>query len=233
METGTTAEGRGDTRTALVEVAAHLLREQGPGAVTTRAVAQAAGVQAPAIYRLFGDKDGLLDAVAEHVLATYVADKVLVRDDGDPITDLRAAWETHISFGLANAALIGLLIDPARPRSPAAAAGLEVLQARVRRLAETGRLRVAERRAVQLIHAAGTGAVLALLSVPPSERDLGLPEAMFEAVMASILTDAPAPPEDGVIAAAVSFRTVVPNLPNLSEVERALLAQWLDRAADN
>src|ERR1700677_3669653 len=51
------------TRENLVEVAARLLREQGAAAVTTRAVALAAGVQAPAIYRLFGDKDGLLDAV--------------------------------------------------------------------------------------------------------------------------------------------------------------------------
>ena len=52
-----------------MEVAARLLREQGAAAVTTRAVAMAAGVQAPTIYRLFGDKDGLLDAVAEYVLA--------------------------------------------------------------------------------------------------------------------------------------------------------------------
>ncbi|WP_338419811.1 TetR family transcriptional regulator [Streptomyces klenkii] len=36
--------------------------------MTTRAVAAAAGVQAPAIYRLFGDKDGLLEAVAEQRL---------------------------------------------------------------------------------------------------------------------------------------------------------------------
>jgi AcrR family transcriptional regulator len=36
----------------------------GRRAVTTRAVAAGAGVQAPTIYRLFGDKDGLLDALA-------------------------------------------------------------------------------------------------------------------------------------------------------------------------
>ena len=43
--------------------------------MTTRGVAEAAGVQAPAIYRFFGDKDGLLEAVAEHVMATYVSAK--------------------------------------------------------------------------------------------------------------------------------------------------------------
>jgi len=43
--------------------------------VTTRSVALAAGVQAPTIYRLFGDKSGLLDAVVEHGFASYMARK--------------------------------------------------------------------------------------------------------------------------------------------------------------
>jgi AcrR family transcriptional regulator len=214
-----------------VKVAAQLLREQGAAAVTTRAVAQAAGVQAPTIYRLFGDKDGLLDAVAEHVFAAYVADKVLVEDGDDPIADLRAGWDTHIGFGLANAALFALLTDPGRGTpSPAAAAGLKVLRARVRRVAAIGRLRVAERRAVELIHAAGTGAVLTLLSMPPEERAPDLADAMYDAVMQAILTDVPALAEDNTIAAAVAFRTVVPRLSMLTDAERALLSQWLDRA---
>jgi AcrR family transcriptional regulator len=222
---------RPETRANLVEVAAQLLREQGPAAVTTRAVAQAAGVQAPTIYRLFGDKDGLLDAVAEHVFATYVAGKTLTPDSGDPIADLRAGWDMHVGFGLANAALFGLLTDPSRgTRSPATAAGLEVLRGRVHRVAAIGRLRVAERRAVELIHAAGTGAVLTLLSMPLADRDLGLADAMYDAVMQSILTDVPALAEDNTTAAAIAFRTVVPKLPMLTDVERALLSEWLDRA---
>jgi AcrR family transcriptional regulator len=223
---------RRETRENLVEVAARLLREQGAAGVTTRAVALAAGVQAPAIYRLFGDKDGLLDAVAEHVLAVYVADKALATGSGDPVADLRAGWDTQISFGLANAALFGLLTDPGRSaRSPAAAAGAEVLRARVRRVAAIGRLRVAESRAVDLIRAAGTGTVLTLLSMAPPDRDPGLADAMYEAVMQTILTDAPALPDEGVTAAAVTFRTVVPDLATLSGAERALLSEWLDRAS--
>ncbi|CAM3356848.1 TetR/AcrR family transcriptional regulator [Kibdelosporangium persicum] len=225
--------GRLRTRAAIVEVAAQLLHEQGAHAVTTRAVAQAAGMQAPTIYRFFEDKDALLDAVAEHVFATYVAGKTSVEDSGDPIADLRAGWDTHIGFGLANAALFGLLTDPRREtRSSAAAAGLEVLRARVHRVAATGRLRVAERRAVELIHAAGTGAVLTLLSIPPEDRDLGLADAMYEAVMRSILTDVPPLPEDGTTAAAVAFRAIAPTLPMLTNAERALLSEWLDRAGD-
>jgi AcrR family transcriptional regulator len=228
------SETKSDPRVSLVEVAARLLREQGPAAVTTRGVAQAAGVQAPTIYRLFGDKDGLLDAVAEHVFATYVEGKALVADSGDPIADLRTGWDTHVGFGLANAALFGLLTDPGRStRSPASAAGLAVLRARVHRVAAIGRLRVPERRAVELIHAAGSGVVLTLLALPPHERDLDLADAMFEAVTRSILTDAPALTGDDPTAAAVAFRTLVPGLPGLTGTERALMAEWLDRSTSH
>ena len=85
------------------------MREQGARAVTTRGVADAAGVQAPTIYRLFGDKDGLIDAVAEHVMATYVATKTVAGDAGDPVAELRTGWRMHIDFGLANPELYALL----------------------------------------------------------------------------------------------------------------------------
>ncbi|UQU66528.1 TetR/AcrR family transcriptional regulator [Couchioplanes caeruleus] len=224
------AEVRPKTRTHIVEAAAQLLREQGAGALTTRAVAQAAGMQAPTIYRFFADKDALLDAVAEHVFATYVAAKSAAGDDDDPIAGLRAGWQRHIEFGLANAALFGLLTDPTRGGpSPAAAAGLEVLRARVHRVAAIGRLRVPERRAVELIHAAGTGAVLTLLATAPEQRDPGLADAMYDAVTRAILTDVPALPAADAAGAAVAFRAYVPELPQLTGTERALLAEWLDR----
>jgi AcrR family transcriptional regulator len=231
VETRPASASRQKTRARIVEVAAQLLREQGAPAVTTRAVAQAAGMQAPTIYRFFEDKDALLAAVAEHVFATYVAGKSLVEDSGDPVADLRAGWDLHIGFGLANAALFGLLADPGRgARSPAAAAGLDVLRARVHRVAAAGRLRVPERRAVELIHAAGTGAVLTLLSAPPEDRDPGLADAMYEAVMRSILTNVPMLPAGSPTAVAVAIRAVAPELPMLTEAERALLSEWLDRS---
>ncbi|MGH3177698.1 MAG: TetR/AcrR family transcriptional regulator, partial [Streptosporangiaceae bacterium] len=83
---------RDRTRAQLVEVAAELLATQGPDAVTTRSVALAAGVQAPAIYRLFGDKNGLLDAVVEHGFVSYVARKLPAGADADPVEGLRAGW---------------------------------------------------------------------------------------------------------------------------------------------
>jgi len=232
------SRSRDDTRARIVAVAASLLQEHGPTAVTTRGVAEAAGVQAPAIYRHFGDKDGLLDAVAEHVMATYVSVKAAVVEaasaqDIDPLEDLRAGWDTQMEFGLANPALFRLLSDPDRMLpSPAARAGRQVLESRVRRVALTGRLRVSERRAVALIQAAGTGTIHTLLATPADQRDAGLAESMYDAVLREILTDAPETPADPITAAAVAFRAVAPRLNMLSHAEHQLLTEWLDRAID-
>jgi AcrR family transcriptional regulator len=232
MTTADTTGTRDDVRAAIVDAAARVLREQGVRAVTTRGVAQAAGVQAPTIYRLFGDKDGLLDAVAEHVMATYVAakaDTASADDPTDPVAALRAGWRTHVAFGLANPELFALLHSPARADSPAAAAGLRVLRARVRRIAAAGLLRGDEERAVRMVHAAGTGAVLALLAAPPAHRDHGLAEAMFDAVAAQVLAAAPAASGADVVPLVVAFSTAVPDLPALTAAERALMGEWLAR----
>ena len=83
------ASSRDRTRAQLVEVAAGLLATEGPDVVTTRSVALAVGVQAPTIYRLFGDKSGLLDAIVKHGFASYLAAKHPVGTDADPVQGLR------------------------------------------------------------------------------------------------------------------------------------------------
>jgi AcrR family transcriptional regulator len=232
---GEVIKSRADIRAAIVEAAAGLLRDSGPGAVTTRAVAERAGVQAPTIYRLFGDKDGLLEAVAEHVMATFVADKAAraaaaTAADVDPLDDLRASWRKQIEFGLANPAVFRLLSDPERALNSAAARmGRQILSERVHRLAAAGRLRVAEPHAVDLIQAAGVGTIQTLLATPQERRDPALSEAMMEAVLGRILTHTPTEVSDGTLATAVALRALAPQLPALSNAERRLLVEWLDR----
>ena len=233
------ANVRTDTRSRVVEAAACLLREVGPSAVTTRGVAEAAGVQAPAIYRMFGDKDGLLEAVAEHVMSGYVATKAAGVQAAeaaqvDPLDDLCAGWNAQIAFGLANPTLFRLLSDPDRVRgSAAASAGLRVLQERIRRVAAGSRLRVTEQRAVNLVQAAGIGAIQTLLATPPDDRDPGLADAMLEAVLGQILAD-PGPrgeeTDRTAFTATVAFRAVAPELDSLTAAERHLVVEWLDRA---
>jgi AcrR family transcriptional regulator len=222
---------RDRTRAQLVEVAADLLAAQGPAAVTTRSVALAAGVQAPVIYRIFGDKNGLLDAVVQHGFESYLAGKAPVDGGDDPVRSLRAGWELHVGFGLANPELFRLMNTALRtPDGRAiAAVGQGILRARVHRVAEAGRLRVTERRAVDLIHAAGTGVVFTLIDQDEADRDTGLADTAWEAVCAAILTDAGTAAVPSPAAAAVTLHAALPDLTALSPTERALLGDWLDR----
>jgi len=224
---------RDRTRAHLVRVAAELLAAAGPDAVTTRSVALAAGLQAPAIYRLFGDKTGLLDAVVEHGFTSYMASKQLDRDC-DPVRSLHDGWQLHIGFGLANPELFRLMNTALRtPQGRAAAAtGAGVLRARVHRVAEAGRLRVSERRAVELIQAAGTGVVFTLIDQAAEERDDTLAGTAWDSVCASILTQASTAATGGPRVAAVTLRAALPDLTALSAAERALLGDWLDRIAE-
>jgi AcrR family transcriptional regulator len=224
---------RDRTRAQLVQVAAELLATEGPDAVTTRSVALAAGVQAPTIYRLFGDKNGLLDAVVEHGFASYMAQKPPVGTDADPVAGLRAGWELHVGFGLANPELFRLMYTALRtPEGRAiAATGTGVLQARVHRVAEAGRLRVTERRAVELIHAAGTGVVFTLIDQAEDERDDALADTAWQSVCATILTGQDTAAGTGPATAAVTLRAALPDLTALTPAERTLLGDWLDRIA--
>jgi AcrR family transcriptional regulator len=220
-------------RARIITAAARLLAESGREAVSTRAVSAAAGVQAPTIYRLFGDKQGLLDAVAAHGFAAYLNEKTDLTPSGDPVEDLRTGWDLNIGFGLANPALYALMYGEPRPDAtpPAALAAAEVLAAHIHRIAEAGRLRVDEERAAQLVHAVGGGTALALIATPEDRRDLTVSDLAREAVIAAIITDAPALAVPGPAGAAVALRAVLPQTSALTANERSLLKEWLDRIA--
>ncbi len=223
-----------DNRERIVSAATELLHEGGRAAVSTRAVCARAGVQSPTIYRLFGDMDGLLDAVAAHGFATYLAGKTARGAIADPVDELRAGWDQHVEFGLAQPDLYLLMYgEPplGGPPPAAAVAGMAVLGERIRRIAEAGRLRVPQDRATALVHAAGSGTTLTLISTPPDRRDPGLSELAREAVIAAITADAPAAAASGPVAAAVALRARLPEVETLSPAEQALLADWLDRIA--
>jgi len=225
--------GRDEARVRILTAATELLASGGRDALTTRAVAAAAGVQAPTLYRLFGDKSGLLDAVAEHGFALYLREKEVRALGPDPVEDLRVGWDLHIGFGLANPAIYSIMYGYPHVgvRPPTAVAAEQILKAHIRRIAVAGQLRVSEERAAQLVHAAGNGAVLAMLAMPESGRDLGLSVTAREAVIAAITTGAPAIENRAPATAAIALRAVLPTATILSAGERLLLQELLDRLA--
>ncbi len=113
-------------------------------------------------------------------------------------------------------------------------AGVALLEERVHRVALAGRLRVAEPVAVDLLHAAATGALLSTIRRPAADRDRVLVDVMREAVLERILTPPPggrARREPGLVERAVALRAHVADADRLSTGERTLLAEWLDRIA--
>jgi AcrR family transcriptional regulator len=231
---------RAITKDRIVRSAAALLAEGGREAVSTRSVAAAAGVQAPTIYRLFGDMQGLLDEAAAFGFSEYLRSKV-AREivDEDPVEDLRRGWDLHVGFGLDNPGFYRLMYTGHGPEPAAAREGAEMLRGLVRSIAEAGRLRVGVEHAAGMIHAAAMGVVLSLIAAEPGDRDPALSEATREAVLAAITTDGPGDETtegDALERAAnraVALKAVLPGAEaGLTSGERALLSEWLDRIAD-
>ncbi len=219
-------------RERIIAAGARILAAGGTDALTTRAVASAAKVQAPTIYRLFGDKEGLLVAVAEDGIAKYIARKRGHAAKTDPLEDLRFGWDLNVEFGLENPAIFSILSSQTRPElSRAASGGLDVLQRRIKNLAAAGLLRVTEERAVNLVRAGGSGTVLALLSMPEGERDPGLSVAAREAVIAAITSTRPSVRPSGFAGAAIALRASLTEAAPLSAGERHLLTELLERLA--
>jgi len=77
------------TRAALLEAAERLVAEGGPGAVSVRAVADAAGTSTRAVYSLFGSKEGLVvDALARDAFAVLYREIDALVETEDPAADL-------------------------------------------------------------------------------------------------------------------------------------------------
>jgi hypothetical protein len=65
--------------------------------------------------------------------------------------------------------------------------------------------------------------------MPTHERDAGLSNATREAVIAAVVTDGPAPEQPSLAPVATTLRALLPGAGGLTEGERRLLAEWLDR----
>ncbi len=231
-----------DPHDRILQAAARLLTEGGREAVSTRSISSAAGVQAPTIYRQFGDMQGLLEAVVRQGYDTYLVSHQERETDQDPVEDLRRGWNLNVDFGLANPDLYMLMYGTPRPGAshPAAAKLRDVLLGLVRRVAEAGRLRVSIERAVDMLHAAGVGVVLALIAQGDASRDLTLSVATREAVLTAIISDAhtastnsrPSLRSDLTRFAVALKALLAEDAHPFTKAEYALLDEWLTRFID-
>src|ERR1044071_7343516 len=98
-----------DVRAAMIAAAEEQLVT---GEIATRAVCEEVGVTQPVLYRLFGDKNGLLDAVADAAFEQYARRKQDLEVTDDPVADLYAGWNDHMAFAAENPSLYQLMFTP-------------------------------------------------------------------------------------------------------------------------
>jgi len=224
-----------ELRQRLVLAAATQLVQSQDGDVATRAVCEAVGVSQPVLYRLFGDKRGLMAAVADHGYQRYLDRKAAQPVTDDSLADLRAGWDDHMDFARSNPALYRLMFSPDPLAEPAARGRVfDLLVATLDRLAADGLLGVAPRHAAQAILSANVGIALNQIAQPELYDDPDLSHRVRDGIFATLLVDAPPPrPGTPLSSAALQLAAQLDQAPpaELAAEELALLRRWLDRLA--
>jgi AcrR family transcriptional regulator len=221
------------TRRQILEVAAGILEREGAQAVSTRSVAAAAGIRAASLYQLFGDKDGLLAALAMHAFDIYLAEKNSLAHTDDPVDDMRRGWDIHVDFGLRHPAFYLLMYGTDRPghRPPAADEAHELLLRFLNRVAAAGCLRVPSALAAHLCLAAVTGVTLTLIGAPAEDRDPEISARMRDTLIDSLTTNQPAARDPGLASRALALEAALTAADGASSplrpAETALLRDWL------
>lgn len=139
------ASARPQVREALLAAARDELTDHGHAGISLRAVARRAGVSHAAPKHHFGDRGGLLTAVAaegfDGLTAALTAAADELDSDEGPAVRLAALGRAYVGFGLRHPALFDLMFRPAElhPDNPALAAArrgaLGVLSAAVTQVA--------------------------------------------------------------------------------------------------
>ncbi|WP_235214529.1 TetR/AcrR family transcriptional regulator [Rhodococcus opacus] len=233
----TTKSVAGNARDRLLKAAAQLLDEAKGKPVSTRAVCDLAGVQAPTLYHHFGSKQGLFDAVVEYGFGQYV--RATNRRGDDPIADLRDGWDDHVRYGLDNPSFYVLLYGRIAPGTPCAVTSvaetrlLELLT----EIAQQGRLRVTPAIAAGQFVAANVGMTLHLIAQPEGEADLSLSRELRDNVIAGLIRPAPAVRSEASLEVVEKADALAHALDadagrsGLSAGELLVLREWLDKLA--
>lgn len=225
-----------EPRALIVEKAAELLAQSPTGDVSTRAVCEAAGVTQPVLYRIFGDKDGLLAAVVDRVWDDYLGMKRAAVPSSDAVQDLLSGWDNHVAFACAHPHAYRLLFGTRLTTRPEAAVeAMTLLRAVLTRIAEQGRLRMPPEEAAQVVMAANTGVALGLLLHPELFGDTSVATAVRDATVRAVLTDPTDPTGaaggsvDAPSVAATTLRAHLADGGSFTAGEAGLLDEWLER----
>ncbi|MFE4618602.1 TetR/AcrR family transcriptional regulator [Streptomyces sp. NPDC056747] len=177
-------------RERILEATEELLATKDALAISTRAICDRAKVGMPEIYRQFGDKQGLLTAVADIGFERFLAAKRRNPLTDDPVADLRTAWDSHVAFALRNPYLYRLMFTPTGDAKPQAIKEAQaILLAAVERCRDAGRLRMTPELAGQSILSANVGVCMMALSFPDLFAGDDISRAVRDAVIGKATGD--------------------------------------------
>jgi AcrR family transcriptional regulator len=100
-----------DLRIRLIEVAARLLADEGPAAVTTRRVAAEVGTSTTAIYSLVGSKDDLMQAVSVEGFVRLARHLDTVERSDDAGDDLARLGDAYFDMAVENPWMYRVMFD--------------------------------------------------------------------------------------------------------------------------
>ena len=173
----------------LLKAASDLLATEGPGALTVRRIANAAGVSTMNVYSRFGGKDGVVERLYIEGFTLLADGMRSVVSTDDPIADLNACGLSYRQFAIGNPTVYSVMFDrpvpdyqPTIEAQLVAGSTLELLAARIDRAMNAGLLRQADRiHTAALVWATCHGVVsLELKEVGPKMIDW--PEVYWQAL---------------------------------------------------
>jgi AcrR family transcriptional regulator len=221
------------TRDRLLLAAAELLHESTNRDVSTRAICERAGVQAPTLYHYFGNKQGLLDAVVNDRFTQHMLAEVGAHDD--PVESIRDSWDHHLRFGLDQPSFYVLVHGEIQPDVPCSLTSTaeRLLLEWLNQVARHGRLRVAPSVAAKQLVAANVGVTLSLIATP-GELDLAWSTQLRDTLIAAVVDgeDTARPAGGALSTMAVGFLAALDqDGGGLTTGETTLLREWLHRIA--
>jgi AcrR family transcriptional regulator len=135
----------------LIKAASDLLATEGPGALTVRGIANAAGVSTMNVYSRFGGKDGVVEHLFVEGFQRLRAGMESVVATDDPLADMVSCGLSYRQFAIENPTLYSVMFDrvvpdyqPTIESQLIAASTLELLASRLERAMKAGALRTAE-----------------------------------------------------------------------------------------
>jgi AcrR family transcriptional regulator len=103
------------TRAALIDIAARLLAEEGPQALSTRRIAAEAGSSTMAVYTHFGAMSGLVREMVHEGFARLQGYLTRVRHTADPVADMALMGRAYRHNALANSHLYAVMFGGTAP----------------------------------------------------------------------------------------------------------------------